>query len=285
MSDGAVFGYDECIPGGSAAHERAMTLQFRLVGRALPALLLLSSTFACGTSTEEDEADSDDAAIRNGVATTERSNTVGKLVMSSLRSDGSREYQNACTGTLVAPDVVVTGKDCFTYRPAVWELFNRGPRWLAMSFQLPGRVGLGKTWSYLGGSPGIVLVKLHDAVQDGEPVRAATKGAREGDAVTIFGFGCNASARDGNVLRRATVKWGDWWGSWFGWVGRSGECDGDLGAPVFDARGGIVAVLSRTENGTFVMGGGSFTKMPTNDARNVASEIETQLRAWERAAD
>ncbi len=255
--------------------------------RSLPLALASLALVACAAEADAggDDAATGGSAIANGTPIDERSSTVGQLVYERQREDGAKQ-SNYCTATLVAPDVVLTAGKCLAFSQWLFGSTTAQPRGL---FLLGSNLDLEKPivpnvagFEVVGQTANdpllektLVLVRLTAPVPGARPATLATALPARGEATSIFGYGCSTKTWDDGVLRTTKVTWGSLFGS-------SATCDaGDRGAPLFDARGGLVGVVTDDGAGK-LLGRDTIVAIPKTDETDFAKAIGAILGSWGR---
>lgn len=239
-----------------------MTILPRLLA---PAVLLALA--ACGMSSEEEPGAAGAAVVDGEPAVAERPE-VGRIA--------------SCTGTLVAPSVVLSAAHCFDHESSVRSVgdFVVDLRGGSRSFPSAEVVVFGEET----GASDLALVRLASPVPSevARPVSLASRAPAAGARVTMFGYGCTARPQpvlpssSGSIVtsgqpedkRKVSFGWGET---------TYHACPGDSGGPLFDGAGGIVGVVSAYFKLPQDQGGG-FDIFADPVARR--ADLEATLSRW-----
>lgn len=166
-----------------------------------------------------------------------------------------RTPQGTCTGTLVAPDLVLTAAHCFLKEP--------GPEDVTVAFGPGGRAARTSLRAYAlhdgfkgaGSSDDLALLLLRKGVPAGfGPVAPFAGRVRVGESVVVAGYGRDrAYEPTEGTLRQTTLEVREYDGREVGLRGPGGwgTCLGDSGGPTFVRRDGrlfLFSVISRGES-------------------------------------
>lgn len=231
------------------------------------ALAVLLACAACAAPEASDEGSSSAAVVAGEAAPWERPE-VGRF--------------QACTGTLVATNVVLSAAHCFDFESSV-----RSVGLFAIDRPSGSRAFPTAEVQVFGeetGASDIALVRLAEAVPSdvARPASLARLAPTRGASATMFGYGCTARpaplvpSQPGNIFtsgqagdkRKVTFAWG---------TESHHACPGDSGGPVFDARGAVIGVVSAYFNLPADQGGG-FDIFAEPAPR--LSELERRIAAW-----
>ncbi len=194
-----------------------------------------------------------------------------------------------CTATLVGTHVIITAAHCIheNWNQATFPLSGRleGTFTIDTDATTSHSYALAQYQSYGrgAGADDISLVQLREDVPFAVavPSMLATRGARTGDAITLFGYGCNAldPATGSGVKRKYSARLGG------GNVGTSNLCPGDSGGPLM-ASGGIIRINSAittrdTDNNT--IGDVNTGDIYANPLLRL-TEIGNQIRTFQTSA-
>ncbi len=224
------------------------------------ALLFAAFLIACGEGTVEapellvpEPPDLLEKVVR-GEVTTERPE-VGTLSV-------------GCTGTLVAPNVVISAAHCFSYGTRA----NRG-NYGSFTIEADGQehrysIERYKSFSNRLGSADINVVGLGESVPANvaTPAPIAQVTPADGTDLTVYGYGCTSRGRGTDwVKRKATFAEGQ---------DTNHLCPGDSGGPVFDDSTGAVL---RINSGYWQDGFGTdiFGHVPTH-----YDSVRAQIEEW-----
>ena len=248
-----------------------MTHRFGFVG------LLALGLFGTGCAADAAEISEDSsAAIVGGTGKTYEHPEVGAVFTTGL-----------CTGTLVAPNVVVTAAHCIAgsgnedihtlgYHFAVWSA-DQTRHDYPVDLQhaiLSGSdfAGGGNAWR----AEDILLLHLAESVPSkvAVPATLATSWPAVGDAIAIYGFGCTdeATHAGAGTKRKFELAWSA--SASPGDPQTKNLCPGDSGGPLMNL--GLNAVLGT--NSGHAASGDSFGDIPKN-----RSKIDAVLARWAAA--
>jgi hypothetical protein len=174
-----------------------------------------------------------------------------------------------CTGTLVAPNVVISAAHCFSY-----ETRDQPGRY--GNFEITGnngavlRYGIDRYQSFSSelGANDIALARLSQPVPANvaQPAPIAKSAPGAGGPLTVFGYGC--------TQRNANTDWQKRKASFVQGTSTSHLCPGDSGGPVFDdATGAVLRINSGYMLNAF--GTDIFGDVPQN-----AQRLSAVLRSW-----
>jgi hypothetical protein len=115
----------ESMPYALTARAAWRLLRRRVVNRTIliPALLSTAALAACAVEDGPTIADASDEIIGGVPASSRRLDAIGSL--STVRPDGT--FRQQCTGTLIAPTVVLTAEHCLEVLPVETSVFAIGP--------------------------------------------------------------------------------------------------------------------------------------------------------------
>ncbi|MCB9545866.1 MAG: trypsin-like serine protease [Myxococcales bacterium] len=193
--------------------------------------------------------------VRNGTLTQERPE-VGSLSF-------------GCTGTLVAPDLVVTASHCVGYGSAL-QRGNYGTFTIEAADGTKHRFGVQRYrgFSRQLGSADVALLQLADRVDAAiaRPRPVARTTPANGTDLSVWGYGCTERGRSTDWRkRRADFTEGE---------ATNHLCPGDSGGPVFDESNGAVL---RINSGYYQdrFGTDIFGHLPT-----VYDQVRAQMEEW-----
>ncbi len=230
-------------------------------------LAVLLACAACAAPEATEQGSSSDAVVAGEAAPWERPE-VGRF--------------DACTGTLVAPKVVLSAAHCFDFESGVRSVgafvIDRaeGSRSFATAEV--------RVFGEETGATDIALVRLAEAVPSeiARPVSLARLAPSRGARATMFGYGCTARSaplvpsQPGSIFTSGQA--GDKRKVTFAWeTSTHHACPGDSGGPVLDARGEVIGVVSAYFNLPDDQGGG-FDIFAEPAPR--VSELERRIAAW-----
>ena len=218
-----------------------MRRAFRELRRAswiLTAGVLAFALSGCvGGETGEETGTPQAGELLNGAQTFERPE-VGRI--------------SGCTATLIRPNVAITAAHCIDFQSREeaghrgWFTIDRGPN--DSRFYQIERF---RSFASDAGANDVALLRLAEDVPASVavPTSISTRGASNGETVTIFGYGCtNRSTQRGGFTKRKHV---------YAFGASSNLCPGDSGGPVVLGGMGPVFLINSaywTHNGRDIFG-------------------------------
>lgn len=214
---------------------------------------LVSSLFACAVlvaCSGVDPADADPTADESSVVGGAPDHHPA-VVAIDVDGDG------LCTGTLVAPDVVLTARHCVSVTReqvtcgASDVSGDRDPRSLVVyggdSIRTATPLARGRELVVPAGRAlcehDVAAIVLDRAVKGVTPADVAGAAPRVGESLLVVGFGRSAQTSGAGTKRHRLVRVREVSARELE-VGES-TCPGDSGGPAFDAKGAVAAVVSR----------------------------------------
>ncbi|MBX3264525.1 MAG: S1 family peptidase [Labilithrix sp.] len=259
-------------------------------GRSVALAAMALTSLACALPDEDD----DDGVDVSSDAIVGGSETLERPEVGAFRHGGT-----LCTGTLVAPNVVLTAAHCVpsmkdedvsTAEPAwVFDVTARAASAggaaadrvthrfkVARIHALPVASDFDGTQRWR--RKDIALLRLADDVPASvaRPAGIASRRPRLGGDVAVYGYGCTDRAKDANgrrpgsgTKRKKEYRWS--LGLWAGFGDTQNLCPGDSGGPLLDVeRSAVFGVHSG-----YVNGDDAFGDVPANRAA-----ILTTIAAW-----
>ena len=252
------------------------------------ALLLLLPLAACGAKEEPPELGKRSQPIAGGTPDSENRQVVGMFSLSG-QSGGM------CTGTLIAPNLILTARHCVspslsTTKHVICGQSGFGNPYPGSNIYVTTDAQLSQQGKWYQGREvrvpkegndtcgfDIALVILAQRVKDVTPATPRIdKPVEIGELYTAIGFGQTEFGSGGRRMLRSNLKVaceGSTCTTFPGvqsteWGGETGICQGDSGGPALDENGMVIGVVSRGIQGCNLPTYGSVNRMARLDCGN-----------------
>jgi secreted trypsin-like serine protease len=224
------------------------------------ALALLSVFLGCAAGSSDDQ-DTAGADIVGGSSDDQHGSVA--LIRFVKRNDDGTEKPNNCTGSLVAPQIVLTAAHCVV--PASGEYSGWKVSFEATTTQDGGMVNPIAVTKAIAhpdfdrlqgfGAGDVALLFLERAPAGLEPMPIVDKlDQAVGDTMTFIGYGATDTTPDGNTLlggndrrRQVTVQISAISDTFLEYKGTQGLCGGDSGGPTVMNIGGVEKIVATND--------------------------------------
>jgi hypothetical protein len=252
----------------------------------ISALVLACLLVGCVATTGEDTSDDSGSAIVGGADDDGHPSTA--LIRFVKTDDGGKTRADNCTGSLVAPDIVLTAAHC-----VVGSTGRRHSGW-KVSFEAttddgelvnPIDVERGLPHPEFRGAFGrfdVALLYLKKRPQGRTPMKLVESlGDISGEKVTFVGYGAIGASPDGDELvggndrrRAVTVRVSEVSSTFIEYTGSKGLCGGDSGGPTLLVRGGKEVIVGINDlSGAGCSGNGASLRIDDeSDVRDFLAE-------------
>jgi hypothetical protein len=255
--------------------------------RALPLLLLLAACTASeSTSSTDEDIGRTSEAIVNGSDSTDSQNSVVLILHLDDVTSGGTTTVEGCSGTLLAPNLVLTARHCVSdtdegvicdengnalsggkvisdYDPKSIFVFGgkTRPNFRSKTLVYAQATTVLNTGASTICNNDLALIVLNQELAGTaiSPVRLSG-GPQKSESVTAVGWGISTTAEQPDTRQQRQVTISDVGPSNTTGLGPSevdtgeGACSGDSGGPLFSATGAVIAALSRGGNGSNTAG-------------------------------